>query len=168
MFKTIALALLGFVLCAPVVAQSNVVCTADVPSATCKLYSLNMNWSEFRWVKNVQVVVADQKSFKDEDRKLTQLIENRQKAAKTVGDINRANGTSVGTGVFPNVLMETEGGVIKKVVISTDRREIIKGGDGKDIVLPDDGDVEKLSDELLFYLMGYSQGNLMGLARTVP
>ncbi|MGH9498832.1 MAG: hypothetical protein ACRD3L_06780 [Terriglobales bacterium] len=168
MLKSIAVVPLMLVVCASVVAQSNVVCTADVPPATCKLYSVNMDWSEFVWVKNVEVVVADPKSFKDEDKKLTQLIDNRGKAAKTVGDINRAGNLKVGEGVFANILMETDGGLVKKVVISTDRHAVIKGGDGKDIILPDDGDIEKLSDELLFYLLGYAQGHLRGMASTLP
>ncbi len=170
MFKSIAAALLALVLRPPACAQSSVVCTADVPPATCKAYSSNMDWSQVAWLRNVEVVVADPKSFKEEDQKLTQLIETRIKAAKTAGDMNRAGSTKVGTDVFPNILMEAEAGIIRKIFISTDRHATIKGGDGKEItlVLPDDGDIERLSDELLYYLMGYSQGHLMGLASTVP
>ncbi|MFI5114444.1 MAG: hypothetical protein ACHP7J_04805 [Terriglobales bacterium] len=106
------------------------------------------------------MVIADPKSFKDEEKKISNIIMNLTKAAKTVPDLNKATGRKVGTGVFANVFMETDGVMIKKIVVSTDRREIVKSTDGKDLVISDEDNPKELSDGLMYYVIGFQQGVL--------
>lgn len=83
-------------------------------------------------------------------------MERLGKNAKTVGDINRVGGKQAGQGVFTrHELLETNQGFVQKIVISSE-------------ALEDDLDIDRLSDELLFYVLGYDQGNLSAHADIVP
>jgi len=128
-----------------------------------------MNWSSLDpRLKNIEVVIADPKSFKDEENKINEIITNRTKVAKTIWDVNKAGGLKVGIGVFPNVFMEADDSMIKKIFISTDRREIIKSTDGRDLLISNEGDPKELSDELLYYVIGFYQGVVHEVRNRVP
>ena len=51
-------------------AQS-VVCTPAVPSDTCKMYSVGLKWPPTVATSNLEIVIADQKSFELEKNRIT-------------------------------------------------------------------------------------------------
>jgi hypothetical protein len=137
-----------------------VVCAPSVAAPTCRqfdaVFGAKSIWPLGNFTKNVEIVIVDPAGFKAERQKLDAQKDKRAKAAKTVGDINRAGSIEAGSGVFDHEILEANRAFIEKIIISTEAL------DAKGSVDP------LLGDQLLFYVLGYDQGNLAGVASQVP
>jgi hypothetical protein len=141
----------------PSLKAQQITCTPSVSSDICKQFDSAFGqtslWPKINFTKSVDVVVVDAAQFKAERSKLDATIDATAKNRKTIGDINRANGREAGGGVFDHEILECTGAsTIRRVVIST---EAIN--DGFDTPTA-------ISHDLLFYVIGYDQGLLQGLA----
>jgi len=147
------------VCCTLYLAAQQLTCTPAVSPAMCKRFDEAFGqmtmWPMANVTKNVDIVVVDSAQFKTEQGKVDAAIETARKNMKTVGDINRATGQVAGRGVFEHLIVECpSGGLVKKIVIST---EAVSGSQT----------AANLSEDLLFYVIGYDQGLTQGLADAV-
>ena len=139
-----------------------VTCTPSVTPATCKQFDTGFGqssmWPSVNFTKGVEIVVVDPVQFKAERVKFDAEKEAVAKNRKSVGDINRAGGREAGGGVFDHEILECPtSNMVKRIVIST---EAI--GDSEPY------SIHEISDQLLFYVIGYDQGLLQGMGNSVP
>jgi hypothetical protein len=139
-----------------------VTCTPSVTSARCKQFDAAFGqsslWSVVNFTNRVEIVVVDPKQFKAERAKFDAEKEAAAKNKKSVGDLNRVGGREAGGGVFEHEILECPTSYwVKRIVISTEAV-----GDSEPHT------IEEISDQLLFYVIGYDQGLLQGMANLVP
>jgi len=140
-----------------------VTCTPSVTPAICKQFDSEFSgamsmWPNVNFTKGVEIVIVAPTQFKAERAKLDAEKETAAKNAKSVGDINRAGSREAGQGVFDHALLECpSSNIVKRIVIST---EVVSGSTASSI--------SELSDQLMFYVLGYDQGFLRGGANLVP
>lgn len=139
-----------------------VTCTPSVASAMCKQFDAAFGqsslWPNINFTKNVEIVIVDPLQFRAERAKFDAENEAVAKRWKTVGDINRAGAREAGGGVFEHEILQCPtSNMVKRIVISTDA-----------VADSEVYTVREISDQLLFYVIGYDQGLLQGMANVVP
>jgi hypothetical protein len=137
-------------------------CTPSVTPAACKQFDEGFGhstlWPNVNFTKGVDIVVVDPVQFKAERAKFDAEKETLAKNKKTVGDINRINAREAGNGVFEYEILECPtSSLIKRVVISTDAI-------GESVSYT----IHEISDQLLFYVIGYDQGLVQGMSNSLP
>lgn len=157
----LTLAALMVLVVLPLEAQQ-VTCTSNVPPTLCKQFDSSFGatsmWRAVNFTKGVEIVIVDPAQFKVERAKLDARKDAAAANAKNVRDINRAGGREAGKGVFDHEIIECPtSSMVERIVIST---EAISG--------PQTSSISELSDQLLFYVIGYDQGLLQGMANLVP
>lgn len=138
-----------------------VTCTPSVTPTICKQFDTGFGqssmWPNVNFTKRVVIVIVDPAQFKAERTKFDAEKEAAAKKRKSVGDINRANGREASGGVFDHEILECPtSNMIERIVISTDAI-----GDSEVTI-------HEISDQLLFYVLGYDQGLLQGMANSLP
>jgi hypothetical protein len=157
--------LLVLLLCGTLVPilEAQVTCTPSVPSSMCKQFDLNFGptslWPTVNYTKGIEIVIVDPSQFKVERAKWDKKKDMADKSAKSVREINRVAALEAGDGVFDHEILECpSSSMVERIVISTeavdDAHPISQFGE--------------LSDQLLFYVIGYDQGLVHGLANAVP
>jgi hypothetical protein len=139
-----------------------VTCTPSVPPAICKQFDTGFGqssmWPNINFTKRVAIVIVDAAQFKAERTKFDAEKEAAAKRRKSVGDINRAGGREAGGGVFDHEILECPtSNMVERIVVSTDAI-----GDSEPYT------VHEISDQLLFYVIGYDQGLVQGMANSLP
>jgi hypothetical protein len=147
---------------ASVVKAQQVTCTPTVGSALCKQFDLSFGpaslWPAVNFVKGVEIVIVDPAQFKAERAKWDAQKDLVSKNAKMVRDINHATGREAGGGMFDHEILECpSSSMVKRIVISTDA-----------VGESQYSSISELSNQLLFYVIGYDQGLLQGEANLVP
>jgi hypothetical protein len=135
-----------------------VTCTSSVIPRICKQFDLSFGptsmWAAVNFAKGVEIVVVEPGQFKAERAKFDAEKEAAARSAKSVGDINHAGGREAGKGVFGREILECPtSSMIKRIVISTEAAS---------------DSIGELSDQLLFYVIGYDQGLIQGMANLQP
>ena len=138
-----------------------VTCTPSVAPAICKQFDTGFGrssmWPNVNFTKRVAIVIVDPAQFRAERIKLDAEKDAAAKKTKSVGDINRAGGREAGRGVFDHELLECPASnMVERIVISTDAI-----GDSELYT------VHQISDQLLFYVIGYDQGLVQGMANSL-
>lgn len=153
--------LLGLALNVPRVAGAQqVTCTPNVAPAICKQFDLSFGsasmWPRFYSARRVYIVVVDPVQFKAERAKVAAEMEAAAKNRNTVADINRAGGREAGRGVFKYEILECPHSLgVERIVISTEASD-------------SESPISELSEQLLFYVIGYDQGLLQGVGNMTP
>jgi hypothetical protein len=119
-------------------------------------------WPRINYTKSVQIVITDPAQFKIEKARLKDEIDavaKRWRPGHGVGDLNRAGGREAGQGVFDYEILECGNSMdVTRVVVSTDAIVDSMGSSTPD----------QISEQLMFYLLGYSQGLQQGIAGMQP
>jgi hypothetical protein len=138
-------------------------CTANVPQAVCKefdsSFGSNSVWSRARLLNRIQVVITGPLEFKAEQERVNNDADAAAKARQTAGDLNRAGGRQVGRRVFTYELLECAGSfMITRIVISTEAVDSPS----------EQSTPAEISNHLMFYLAGFTQGMDQAIASSVP
>jgi hypothetical protein len=138
-----------------------VTCTPSVPPTICKQFDSDFGptsmWPSINFTRGVEIVIVDPAQFKAERTKWDAEKERAGNNVKTIRDRNRVTGREAGGGVFDQEILECPNSAwVKRIVISTEAM----GGS-------QNSSVSELSDQLLFYVIGYDQGLGQGEANEV-
>jgi hypothetical protein len=130
--------------------EGHVLCSPGLAANKCQAFNdAFAPWSGINILKNIEIVVTDQAGIANEKKKATAKAEALLKFAKTPGDLNRSS-ILVAEGVFDSkmALVEKDTLLINKVVVFADAPL-------------------ETSDQLMFFIFGYSEGALQGMGSTV-
>lgn len=149
----------------PTLAQQ-VTCSPSVAPEICKQFDSSFGttsmWPRTSFTKRVQIVITDPAQFKIEKATLKDEINavtTKWRPGDGVGVLNRAGGRMAGQGVFDYEILECANSVgVTRIVISTEAVGTSVGSSTPD----------EISQQLLFYLAGYSQGLQQGVAGMQP